>query len=474
LAADSRYFEAMNIVRSTSNSFGLLACACLFGCSASSALPRGTIALLTGQEAGVWSADPPAATVRVEMVAADVRTTLAEIPAPTTDDPNGTAPSLTLGSGGPQGVKVSFEATAFDDQQNPVMHGVSSAVTMYGFDDAALYVFLGRSGFARPLGALENEHRHPLLSIWPNAFVFITGSDSPGADASGVDTFDVALGSLLASAPALPQVPTSSASTASSLLLVGDAGSVWLDLTSGASSSATAPSGLAFSELVGGRTLLAAGGAQYLVGATRSTPTATDKVLRVDSDGSLHALQLATPRLGAAAGFVSGNLVVVGGSSNGAGAEVLAPGATSFAALDLPADETVGAGLAQLNATTAILVAGKDPKSGAQPALRTIDLSCAGDCAFSELAPLAPALTRAQAFPLSDNRVLVVGETDDGETHAWSLDASGANPLLVEQAFRERRAGASAALLPNGQVLVVGGDQPGGVAPVSSIELFFP
>jgi hypothetical protein len=474
LAADSRYFGAMKIVRSTRAPFVLLACACLFGCSASSSLPRGTIALLTGQEAGAWSDDPPAATVRVEMVEADGRTTLAEIPAPRAADPHGPAPSLTLGSGGPEGVKVSFEATAFDDQQNPVMHGVSSAVTLYGFDDAALYVFLGRSGFARPLGALENEHHHPLLSIWPNAFVFISGSDSPGADASGVDTFDVALGSLLAAAPALPLVPTSSASTASSLLLLGDAGSVWLDLTSGASSIATAPAGLAFSELVGGRTLLAAGGAQYLVGATRSTPPATDKVLRVDPDGSLHALRLATPRLGAAAGFVSGNLVVVGGSSNGAGVELLAPGATSFAPLDLPPDETVGAGLAQLSATTAILVAGTDPRSGAQPALRTIDLNCASDCAFSELAPLPPALSRAQAFPLSENRVLVVGETDDGETHAWSLDASSPSPVLVEQAFRERRAGASAALLPNGQVLVAGGDQPSSPDPVSSIELFFP
>ena len=446
----------------TSLSF-LFACT-LVGCSTDD-VSRGQLTLLVGQETNAWTVKPAAATVQVDMVQAGVHTSLATEPAP--------PGVITLGDGGPD-AEVSFEATAFDAQNNPVMHGVSSGVSLQGFDEAALFVFLGRSGFSRPVGALQYEHHHPQLTVWPNAYLLISGGDTAGSDPTQLDVLDIAVSSLVADAPAFPQAANGSAAVGTQVLLVGDTMSVWFDLVYTTSSPATPPPGLAFSEVSGGQTLQGPDGTQYLVGATRASGTPTDKVLQVNPDGTLATLVLSEPRLGAAAAMVEGNLVVVGGSASGAGGEQLAAGTTSFAPLSLPADETEGAGLAELTPTSLIIAGGHDATTGAASATRSIDLSCTDTCTATEIADLDLTLTGTRAFALSANRVLVVGDADDGQTHAFTLDVSGASPVSTEQVFREARSGASAALLANGQVAVAGGDDPSSGSAITSVELFFP
>lgn len=445
----------------------------LLGCS-SSPFAEGTLTLLTGQEKNAWASEPAAATVHVDILRGGIRTPLPDIDAPRGSGTADPFPVVPLGRGGPDGEKVSFEATAFDDQGNSVLHGLSTPVTVHGFDSAEYFVFLGRPGFARAYGALHVEHRHPLLTLWPNAYLFISGSDTAGADPKQLDVYNGALGSLLASAPVLPVGATSSASTRTKLLLIAEAGAVWLDLINGSTSAAAAPTGLAFSEVIGGKTFIARDNTQYIVGATRSVGAATDKVLRVDQDGSLHALELAAARLGAAAGLVEDRLLIAGGSASGAGAELFEPGSIASTPLELPADPRTGAALSELSESTALLTGGTDPKSEEVSGLRVLDLGCSGACGAQELGPLGLELGRLQTFALGPGRVLVVGESQDGETHALSLDLSDQSPVTVEQPFRERRAGASAALLANGQVAVVGGNDPESGAGIASIELFFP
>ena len=452
---------------------GLLAATGCMSCTSPS-FPPGTLTLLTGQEASAWTVDPKASSVQVSLLEAGTRNSLAEFTLPQLSQPDSQAPIISLGHGGPEGVQVNFEATAFDAEQNPVMHGVGSTFTLRGFDAASLYVFLGRSGFARPFGALFSEHRHPLLTVWPNGYLFVNGSDTTGTDGAAFDVYNIARGSLLDDGPGFPLAAKSSASSHSQLLLVGDNATLWYDPVLATSTVAAAPPGLVFSEVIGGKTLLAADGTQYLVGAARSSGDPSDKVLRVDRDGTLHTLRLGTPRLGAAVAFVAGNLLIVGGADTGAGAEVLAAGATDFASLDLPADATQGAALAELTPSVALLIFGTDSAGAKLSTLRTLDLECTNDCTTTELGSLESSLDRVQAFTLVNQRVLVVGDAEDGETHALSLDLSSDTPIATEQSFRERRAGASAVLLPNGQVAVVAGDKPGSANPVSSIELFFP
>jgi hypothetical protein len=439
--------------------------ATFLGCS-SEADPDGTLALEIGQEDGAWSAAPAAATVQVDMVQAGVHTTLATVPAATD--------SIGLGSGGPENVQASFEATAFDAQQNPIMHGVTPTFSLQGFVDTQFYVFLGRTGFSRPSGSLVYEHRHPLLTVWPNEYLFITGTDTAGADPTNLDVYDVAFAAVLQQEPNFPQGTTSIVVSGTTLLMLSDTTNIWFDLSSSTSETATSPEGLAFSEVSGGRTLIAPSGTEYLVGSTRQTGDPTDKVLEVDADGTLHTLVLSVPRLGAAASFVEGNLVVAGGSATGAGADVLAPGASTFTALGLPADATQGAGLAELTPTSAILVGGQDPTSGAASPMRSIDITCTSACMPTPLGSLDLTLGLTQVFPVATTELLVVGETSDAVTHAFSLDVSSASPVATEQAFREPRAGASSVMLTNGQVAVVGGDDPTSGAGLSSLELFFP
>jgi hypothetical protein len=185
-------------------------------------------------------------------------------------------------------------------------------------------------------------------------------------------------------------------------------------------------------------------------------------------------MKLETPRLGAAAAIVNGQLLVVGGADTGAGAEVSSAAGTAFTELPFPADATTGAAVVAQDATTALLVGGRDPATDKLAGFRTMDLGCSEECTPVAIAKLDFALDRPQLFPLREGQSLLVGEaSESGETRVFTFD-TGIGHALREFALRVPRTGASAFLLPNGQVGVLGGDALSDEKPAQSVELFFP
>ena len=69
----------------------------------------------------------------------------------------------------------------------------------------------------------------------------------------------------------------------------------------------------------------------------------------------------------------------------------------------------------------------------------------------------------------------MTGESDDGETHSFSIVTGGAAAEIVDQPLRERRKGASAVRFPNGQVGLLGGVSiDGAETPILSFETYVP
>jgi len=439
----------------------LLLCSCaLTGCDTST-LPDGALGFVTSPDEDPWSGAPAVAHVQVELVQGTTRSTLADVAAP--------PGSVSLGNGGPSDVVAHFEATGLTSAGDPVVFGSSIPFYVQGFAGAYVPVFVARKGgFASAPTALLAPHVRPLSALASQAYLLVVGS----ADAA-IDVYDSGTWAAPTNEVPLPQTVKSMAISGVALLMINDDKATWIDLTSSATVTAAPPAGLTFADVVGGQTLVASDGTIYIVGATRPEGDPTNKVLQIDTSGNLHTLLLNTARLGAAAALVEDALLVAGGSADGTGAELLAVSATSFSELALPADDTTGAALVELTSASALLAGGHDA-SGAPAATRTIDLGCAKKCSTTELPKTSLSIARASAFRIDENIALVVGETDDEETHAYLFDASGDEATLMEQALRTPRSQASATQLPNGQVAILGGTALDTGNPALSLDVFFP
>jgi len=222
-------------------------------------------------------------------------------------------------------------------------------------------------------------------------------------------------------------------------------------LTTGDTTAATLPSGSAtWADIAGGLTVLADDGTEYVVGATRTTVPATAAILVVSTSQTLSWAALNTPRLGAAAGWVTGRgLVVAGGSStlNSAGAELLGADAVIAGPLPYPTDPTTGGGIDALDSAHALYVAGSSA--------HVIDFTCTSACTEAAwTATLPAALTFAQVFDIDSSSVFVVGEEAGGASHAFELSSS----LAQEIPFKLARNHARAVRTPMGPIAVVGGN----------------
>ena len=426
-------------------------------------LTDGVITITTGQESDAWTAEPAAQTVQVEMVR-DTRTTLAHVAAPVT--------SISIGTEGPENVIASFEATGFDAFGNAVMRGSTVALGVIGFSGAQVPLFMGRvGGLSRAPGDLVFSRRHPQAVVLYHGYLLISGGADPQPN---LDIYDLARWRVAPKQQPLPKVPQSWAVAGAKLLLIDQDGPTWLDMSTYTTSTVDIPVGLDFADVLGGTTIGGPDEPQYIVGATRATGEPTNVVVRVDPDATLHVLKLDTPRLGAAAAIVNGQLLVVGGADAGAGAEVSNAAGTAFVALPFPADATIGAALVAQDKTTALLVGGRDPATDEIVGFRTMDLGCSEECSPVAIEKPDFALDRPQLFPLAAGQVLLVGEDPEtGETHVFTYD-TGIGHALREFALRVPRTGASAFMLPNGQVGVLGGDALSDEKPALSVELFFP
>ena len=150
-------------------------------------------------------------------------------------------------------------------------------------------------------------------------------------------------------------------------------------------------------------------------------------------------MKLGTPRLGAAATIVNGQLLVVGGADTGAGAEVSIAAGTGFTALPFPADARLGAAVVAQDANTAMLAGGRDPATDEISGFRTMDLACAEDCTQVEIAKADFAFDYPQLFSLGAGQLLAVGEDPvSEETHVFTFD-TGIGHALNEFALRVPR-----------------------------------
>ncbi|MEI9936187.1 MAG: hypothetical protein WDO69_03075 [Pseudomonadota bacterium] len=445
---------------------GLFGSLLLTACS-SNYLTDGVVAITTGQEQDAWTVEPAAQNVLLELVQTtpSTRTPLAKVAAPVS--------SISIGTAGPQSTIASFEATAFDADANVVMKGATVPLGILGFEGAQVALFMGRvGGLSRAPGDLIFPRRHPQMQVLYHGYLLISGGDDEQAN---LDIYDMANWQVAPKQSPLPKVPYSWAVAGSKLLLIDREGATWLDMSTYVTSDVDAPVGLDFSDIVGGETIGSPGDPQYIVGATRVTDPPTDVVVRVDPDATLHLMNLGTPRLGAAAAIVNGQVLVVGGSKTGPGAEVSTADGTDFNPLPFPADARQGAALLAQDVTTAVLAGGRDPESDEIAGFRTMDLSCSEDCAPVEIAGADFAFDKPRLFSLDESQLLAVGEDPvTGETHVFSFD-TGVGHAQSEFALRVPRAGASAFRLPNGQVGVLGGyTLPDQSASATSVELFFP
>jgi len=445
-----------------SSLLGLLA---LLGCTSNVDATPGSLAVLTGQETDTWTLEPTPERAVLELVGSN-RTTLATPTPPVTQ--------ISLGTGDPAESSASFELTAFDANDQAVIRGTSVPYSIVTFESAFPSLFAARTGgFSRAPGNLNFGYRHPLVEIVSHAYLLVAGGEATDSAGVAIDVYDMANWVVAPKQSWLPRAPKSWAVAGSSLLVIDDAGAIWVDLPTGESSAATLPSGLDFADLVGGDVIVGAKNERYIVGATRRSGAPSDRVLRLDTDGTLRALTLNTARLGAAAANLDGQIVIAGGSDTGAGAEVLNADQTAFKELPLAADATQGAALSKLTSDTAILVGGTDPSSGARSPIRTLDLTCADSCSPTPLAQVDFDFDRARAFYLSDNRLLVAGESSDGQSHAFTLDKT-IGFELTEQALRNPRSEASVVTAPNGQIGLIGGSSLSDGTPATNLELFFP
>ena len=441
---------------------GVLGLLLLSACSSSDP-PPAVIAITTGAESDAWTLEPAPRSVFLEMVQGETRTPLATVAAPATD--------VAIGSDAPSNIIASFEATAFDGDANVVMAGASVPLYLVVLT-GKIPLFMGRvGGFSRAPGELLFARQHPQLLTLSNDYLLISGGDGAQTNPVAFDVYSTARWTTLQEQPALPKVPESWAAVDPKILLIDHAGAIWLDLSTSSTSSAEAPLGLDFAQIVGGDTLTAPDGTQYIVGATRTTGEPTNQIARVGTDGSLQLMRLGTARLGAAATMVNGQLLVVGGSDTGPGAEASNVAGTTFIPLPFPADARRGSAIVALDSTTAVLAGGRDPETDEIAGIRTMDLGCTEDCAQEEIADFA--FDRPRLFWVREGQLLAVGEQpDSGETRVFTFD-TGIGHALAEVALRTPRSGASAYLLPNGQVAILGGETLADQSPAVTLELFF-
>jgi hypothetical protein len=454
----------------------LAALTTLVACSSSDPLPPPDVRLLVGQDE-TWSADPAPTRVQVELVEAERRVVIGEATAP--------ASVITIRNPGfNTGTIASFEATGFDGAGTALVRGASVPYVIYNLLSATIPIFVARaSTWSRPAENVEHARNFPVVTVLWHQYIIAAGGEGKDLNPAVPDFYDAINWKALTKQPPFARVPKTMVVVGTTLLCIDESAATSIELQkSDRVANEPAPAGLSFAEVAGGQVLELADGTAFVVGATRSTGEPTSKVLRIDrvtsqttgeTTGVLRTVTLATPRRGAAAGVVAGNLVVWGGSAEGAAAEVLNTARDAFSSLPFPPDATAGLGLAKLDGTTALLAGGKDPVTGVAAPFRAFDVTCAVDCAATELALSPTTLQRTSVFQLAAGHLLVTGDSDDGEFHAFSVLATSAPAEIVERPLRERRKGATAFVLPNGQPGVLGGENPETAAPVLSIESFF-
>ena len=190
---------------------------------------------------------------------------------------------------------------------------------------------------------------------------------------------------------------------------------------------------------------------------------------------------MGTPRYAAvAAPLKDGRVVVAGGYYDDGGgdhylasAEVFDPATNSFSSAGIGAMGTPRRGaVAAPLPDGRVLVAGGSYYDGGDHYLASAEVFDPATNAFTAVGEMGIARVRAAAAPLPDGRVLVAGG-NDGPTRLSSAEVfnPATNTFTAVNDMGTDRARAAAAPLPDGRVLLAGGTNG---APLSSAEVFDP
>ncbi|WP_437820367.1 hypothetical protein [Sorangium sp. So ce1078] len=442
-----------------------------------------TIEVVPGHEAAAFQEDPPVARIEVTATAAEGDVTVSAAAAPGGELDFGEIPAERA---------YTFEVRGVDAGGATVVRGRSaSGIYLAGVTGEVLPLFAQRLGqWARPPGGLAASRVGAPGAALAERYLMLTGGAVAGdaaaddLDPARIDGYDLAAWGGSASGGALPRAARSLVVRANLLLTLDDGGATWTDVASGQSAEAPLPAGLvSFAEVAGGRTVEAADGRSFVVGAARAGQAAeapgepSDAVLVVGADRTLSVARLRHARAGAAAVWVEGvGLVVAGGGAEGAdaaGLEVLGDGATAFQPRPFPPDAARGAGAAVTAPGEIVLVGGV--QGGAAAPTRRLAPGCAGACAAVEIAgaALPAAIADVAAFTLPGGRILAVGSEAGagGLTRSFLVDLAAAQ--VEELPLREPRRGATVVPAPNGTLALLGGVHAEGT-PALAVETFFP
>jgi hypothetical protein len=407
--------------------------AVLLGLGACAVPAESSIQLVTGEEVDVVSRTPQVVEILVEKVSLEgARTELARAKL--------FSPSLDLGSMVQREVGA-LSITGLDAAGVAVVRGDSLFLQWGALEHMTLEVFVQRTReFARlPRGpSVGSSERTAILA---SRYVLTTAGDQ-------ASLYDLLRLTTLAPRT-LPRVPRSLVTGGTSALLLDQHGASLIDLGTGAVSSFDAPSGGAFAEAAGGRTIPSPDGTQFVVGATRTDGGASARILIVDPSGRTTFASLNTAREGACAAYVEGRgLVVFGGSSGPEPIEVLAPGATTAAVLAQTSTAPRGCSATPLDGAHVAIAGGIASDSP----VAVVDLGCTGTCPPTPWRGAIP-LVQAESLALGPEAIFLVGEDSSGVTRAFR--ASPAE--LREIPLRTPRRGGRLLRSPTGSLLVVGG-----------------
>lgn len=402
----------------------------------------GTITLSVGAETDAFTRSPAPTVLVVEKIATDgSKQEISRTSLPGGDE-------ISLGDVGRSDTGA-LRVSGLDASGKVLLSGESLFLEFGALEQVSMNVFVQRTGeFARMPNAPPTPLASPVTDVALGRYVLV---------ASGTTTqlYDLLSLSTLGQAPTLARPARSLIVFDTTTLAIDENGASTLDLTDGTESTLTAPVGGSFAEIAGGATVNAPDGSSYVVGGTRLSGGATSRVMRVESDGTASFVNLTTAREGACATWIEGRgLVIVGGSTEGAGVEVLGATATQATPLAYPADAVRGCGVAPID-TSRIIVAGGTGASGdtgqGAPS-RVIDLGCTANCTPSSGTVPIP-LVRSDAVFIANDAVLVAGDDATNVTHAFRVTPTETR----EVPLRAPRSGGRLVALPTGGAALVGG-----------------
>ena len=239
-------------------------------------------------------------------------------------------------------------------------------------------VFVERLGqWARPPSGVASGHVGGVATVLEQRYLVLAGGRAPSQDTTGnagaADSYDE-LGLVSDDSIGLILTPLTMVTVNDTVLLINATGAAWLDFTTTLTATPPMPAGLAsWGDVAGGRVLIDTLGNQFVVGGTRSG-AATSAVLEVDTEGSLTAYSLTTPRSGAAATWAEGaGLLWWRVAAASAAASRCLRRRTVRLSPKISADATTGAGATVVAASSSqVLLAGGTLDGGAAPT-RTFD-----------------------------------------------------------------------------------------------------